>query len=55
MSHFANGVVWCGNDIAYGYVVASFVLGTVIYLASKGYHASRGIDISLAYREFPPE
>jgi amino acid transporter len=45
----ANGSIWGGNDIAYGYIVLSFVLGAVIYLASKRYHASRGIDISLAY------
>jgi amino acid transporter len=51
----ANGTVWGGNAIAYGYVVGSFVLGAVIYLASKRYHAARGIDISLAYKEIPPE
>ena len=51
----ANGAVWGGNNIAYGYVIASFVLGAAIYLGSKRYHASRGIDISLAYREIPPE
>lgn len=51
----ANGSVWGGNEIAYGYVAASFILGAVIYAISKRYHASRGIDITLAYREIPPE
>jgi amino acid transporter len=51
----ANGAVWGGNEIAYGYVAGSFILGAVIYYASKRYHASRGIDISLAYKEIPPE
>jgi hypothetical protein len=51
----ANGTVWGGNAIAYGYVVGSFILGAAIYLASKNYHAARGIDISLAYNEIPPE
>ena len=46
---------WGGNPIAYGYVIASFIAGAAIYLASKRYHASRGIDISLAYKEIPPE
>ncbi len=50
-----NYQVWGGNEIAYGYVIASFVIGAVIYLASKRYHAARGIDISLAYKEIPPE
>jgi hypothetical protein len=51
----ANGSVWGANSTAYGYVIVSFVLGAAIYLGSKRYHASRGIDISLAYKEIPPE
>jgi amino acid transporter len=51
----ANGSVWGANNTAYGYVIASFILGASIYLGSKRYHASRGIDISLAYKEIPPE
>lgn len=46
---------WGGNLIGYGYVVVSFILGAVIYAASKTYHKSKGIDISLAYKEIPPE
>jgi amino acid transporter len=44
-----------GYDFAYIYVVSSFIAGVVIYLASKAYHKSKGIDITLAYREIPPE
>jgi len=31
-----------------------FILGIVIYYASKAYHASKGIDISLIFKEVPP-
>ncbi len=44
-----------GYDLAYLYVIGSFVAGLVIYLASKAYHKKKGIDISLAYKEIPPE
>jgi amino acid transporter len=46
---------WGGNAIGYLYVVVSFVLGAVIYAASKSYHKSKGVDITLAYKEIPPE
>jgi amino acid transporter len=51
----AYPTVWGGNTFAYSYVVISFVLGMAIYLASKMYHSRRGIDITLAYKEIPPE
>ncbi len=47
--------VWGGNPFAYGYVVASFLVGAVIYYASKQHNRKHGIDISLAYKEIPPE
>jgi amino acid transporter len=31
------------------------VIGFVVYFASKAYYKSRGIDISLAYKDIPPE
>jgi len=31
-----------------------FILGIVIYFASKAYNASKGIDISLIFKEVPP-
>ncbi len=51
----ANPSVWGGNIFAYGYVAITFVLGMAIYLGSKMYHSRRGIDITLAYKEIPPE
>jgi hypothetical protein len=46
--------IWGGNALAYGYVAASFIAGLIIYQVSKSYHAKRGIDITLAYKELPP-
>lgn len=51
----AYGNVWGGNPLAYGYVVASFVVGVIIYLVSKSRQATKGINISYAFREIPPE
>jgi amino acid transporter len=51
----AYGNVWGGNPLAYGYIVASFIAGIVIYFISKTRQASKGIDISFAFREIPPE
>ena len=47
--------VWGGNPFAYGYVVASFIVGAVLYFVSKSYNKSRGIDVTLAYKQIPPE
>ena len=44
-----------GYYIAYAYVAGSFIAGAVIYLASKSYHRKHGVDITLAYKEIPPE
>lgn len=44
-----------GTDLAYGYAAGSFLIGAIIYLASKSYQAKRGIDIGVAYKEIPPE
>ncbi|HYC27015.1 MAG TPA: amino acid permease, partial [Nitrososphaerales archaeon] len=37
------------------YVVLTLVAGASIYLASSWYHKKRGMDISLNYKELPPE
>jgi len=50
----ASPAIWGGNPLAYGWVVASFVAGVIIYAVSKSYHSKRGIDITLAYKELPP-
>jgi hypothetical protein len=46
--------IWGGNPIAYGWALGSFIAGVIIYAVSKSYHAKRGIDIALAYKELPP-
>jgi amino acid transporter len=47
--------VWGATTLAYGYVAATISLGIIIYFASRAYHKSKGIDISLAFKEIPPE
>jgi amino acid transporter len=51
----ANPTVWSLNTLTYGFVIFSFILGAAIYLTSKNYYKRKGIDISLAYKELPPE
>ena len=51
----AYGSIWGGNLLAYGYVVASFIAGVAIYFVSRSREAAKGIDISYAFREIPPE
>jgi basic amino acid/polyamine antiporter, APA family len=36
-------------------IVAAFILGVATYYAMKAYHKRRGLDISLAFAELPPE
>jgi amino acid transporter len=43
------------NTVTYIYVVGTFIAGAAIYQASKWYHKKRGMDISLNYKELPPE
>ena len=43
------------NNVTYVYVVATFVAGALIYQTSRWYHKKRGMDISLNYKELPPE
>jgi amino acid transporter len=47
--------IWGGNTLAYGFLIVTAIAGSIIYFASKTYHQSRGIDITQAYREIPPE
>jgi len=51
----ASPAVWGGNLLAYGYIIAGLVIGTAIYLTSWQYHKKKGIDISLAFKQIPPE
>ena len=36
-------------------VVGTFVLGTIAYLSMKAYLKPKGIDISFAFKQIPPE
>lgn len=47
--------IYGGNYVAYGYELAAVVFGVVVYFASRWYHKKQGIDISLAFKEIPPE
>jgi amino acid transporter len=44
-----------GYYLAYAYVAGSFILGLLLYYGSKRYNGKKGIDISLAFKEIPPE
>ena len=47
--------IWGGNTLAYGYNVCAVVAGVLIYFASRRYHLARGLDISMVFKELPPE
>jgi len=51
----ANPTVWSLNDLTYGFVIFSFIFGAAIFKASQRYYKGKGVDISLAYKELPPE
>jgi amino acid transporter len=51
----ANPTVWSLNSLTYTYVIGTAILGAVVYFASRAYYKRRGVDISLAYKEIPPE
>ena len=51
----AYPTIWGMSDLAYEYIVATFIAGVVIYLVSSSYYKKKGIDISLAFKEIPPE
>jgi amino acid transporter len=46
-----TGINWLTET----FLVATLIAGALIYLASKWYNARKGIDISLAYKELPPD
>jgi len=53
--YLANAAQWSLNNLTVYFVVGTFLLGAIIYAASYYYHKGKGIDISLAYKEIPPE
>jgi amino acid transporter len=52
---FAYPSVWGGNPLAYGFLAVGLVFAVAAYLISKAIHRREGVDISLAYKEIPPE
>ena len=46
---------WSLNNLTVYFVVGTFILGAIIYALSYYYHKGKGINISLAYKEIPPE
>jgi hypothetical protein len=48
-----NGIP--GYDYAYAYVAGSFIVGVILYFGCKWYYGKRGVDVTLAYKEIPPE
>jgi len=53
--YVTNAVQWSLNNLTVYFVVGTFILGGVLYAGSYYYHKARGVDISLAYKEIPPE
>jgi amino acid transporter len=51
----ASPAVWGGNSLAYGFIVSTAIGAAIIYYVSKAYQKKRGVDISLVYKELPPE
>ncbi len=52
---YGNASITVANQFSLLLIGSLIVLGFVIYFASKFYYKSKGIDISLALREIPPE
>ena len=50
-----NPSVYGGNTLSYTFLFASFVGGLVIYTVHRARLKKEGLDISLAFKEIPPE
>jgi amino acid transporter len=51
----ANQSVWALNSITFTFIIGSLVAGILIFSGSYWYNKKRGIDITLAYKELPPD
>jgi len=51
----SNQAVWAINSITVSFILGSIVLGAIAFGASYYYNKRRGVDITLAYKEIPPE
>ena len=47
--------VWVLNNMTAYFVIGSVIVGALLYFGSKWFYGKKGIDISLAYKELPPE
>jgi amino acid transporter len=47
--------IWGGNMLAYGYIILTFGLGVLIYAYASIRRKREGLEISLAFKEIPPE
>ena len=47
--------VWGGNPLAYGYIAATFIVGALLYVIKKNKRRNEGLNISLTFKEIPPE
>jgi len=47
--------IWGGNPLAYGYIAVTFVVGALLYVITKVRRRSEGLNISLTFKEIPPE
>jgi len=47
--------MWSINSFTFTWLIGCLALGIVLFAGSYFYHKRRGVDISLAYKEIPPE
>ena len=47
--------MWSINWFTLSWLVGCLVLGIALFAGSYYYHKGRGVDITLAYKEIPPE
>jgi amino acid transporter len=51
----SNYTTWGINILSGGFNIFSLILGAGLYLSARQYLRRRGLDLSLAYKELPPE
>jgi amino acid transporter len=47
--------VWALNSITFTFIIGSVVVGILLFAGSYYFNKKRGIDITLAYKELPPD
>jgi len=47
--------IYGGNLLSYAFLVSSFIGGLIIYVVHGQYLKKQGIDLSMAFKEIPPE